>query len=128
MYIYFPLQARASLTQVISNRNRHLRHWTIHRAWQLYQHNLRHKRDEELQKQYFSMYNACEALRNIDKYGLTAEERTAMGEPPSEGKETGRLYRIAMLKRGMWNGPPIEYARIQTDTPPRNGWNHQWTR
>lgn len=43
-------------------------------------------------------------------------------------KDIGRLYRIAMEKRGVWNGVPIEYARAQTDTPPRDGWDHAWTR
>lgn len=74
------------------------------------------------------MYNACEALRLIDADGMTAEDRAKLGEPPSEGKEMGRLYRIAMNKRGVWDGVPIEYARIQTDSPPRKGWNHEWTR
>lgn len=74
------------------------------------------------------MYHACEALRLIDNDGLTAEDRARLGEPPTEGKEMGRLYRIAMIKRGVWDGVPIEYARIQTDTPGRRGWNHEWTR
>ena len=43
-------------------------------------------------------------------------------------KEVGRLYRTAMLKTGVWEGVPIEYARAQTETPPRNGWDHAWTR
>lgn len=43
-------------------------------------------------------------------------------------KEVGRLYRTAMLKTGVWDGVPIEYARAQTETPPRNGWDHAWTR
>lgn len=74
------------------------------------------------------MASACEALRLIDNHGLTAEDRLRLGEPEAEGKEMGRLYRIAMLKDGVWDGVPIEYARIQTDSPPRDGWNHSWTR
>jgi large subunit ribosomal protein L40 len=74
------------------------------------------------------MKDACEALRLIDNHGLTAEDRARLGEPPEEGKEMGRLYRIAMLKNGIWDGVPVEYARIQTDSPPRDGWNHAWTR
>jgi len=74
------------------------------------------------------MAAACEALRLIDKHGLTAEDRLRLGEPGAEGKEMGRLYRIAMRKDNIWDGVPIEYARIQTDTPPRDGWNHAWTR
>lgn len=112
----------------LSHSLRALRHWTIHRAWQLYQSKLRQKRHNELLRQYNSMARACEELRLIDNFGLTTEERLKMGEPPNEGKEMGRLYRIAMLKKGMWDGPPIEYARIQTDSPSRDGWNHEWTR
>ena len=78
--------------------------------------------------QYNSMFEACEALRLIDNQGLTAEDRVRLGEPPEEGKERGRLFRIAMLKHGVWDGVPIEYARIQTESPPKEGWNHAWTR
>ena len=74
------------------------------------------------------MYWACEALRQTDDRGLTAQDRERLGEPPAEGKETGRLFRIAMLKNGIWGGVPIEYARLQTETPGREGWNHGWTR
>ena len=43
-------------------------------------------------------------------------------------KDVGRLYRIAMEKKGVFDGVPIEYARCQTDTPPKQGWDHSWTR
>ena len=43
-------------------------------------------------------------------------------------RQVGRLYRIAMEKKGVFQGVPIEYARCQTDTPPRDGWDHEWTR
>jgi len=33
-----------------------------------------------------------------------------------------------MEKKGIWGGVPIEYARAQTDTPARNGWDYSWTR
>jgi large subunit ribosomal protein L40 len=74
------------------------------------------------------MASACEALRLIDNQGLTAEERLRLGECESEGNQMGRLFRVAMQKKGIWDGVPIEYARIQTDTPPREGWNAGWTR
>jgi len=38
------------------------------------------------------------------------------------------LYRVAMQKTDIWQGVPIEYARIQTESPPRDGWNSAWTR
>lgn len=74
------------------------------------------------------MSKACEALRLIDHQGLTAADRLKHGMAEAEGNQMGKLYRIAMLKKGIWDGVPIEYARIQTDTPPKDGWNHSWTR
>lgn len=58
---------------------------------------------------------ACEELRLLD--------------PPGT-KESGRLYRIAMLKKGIFRegGVPIEYAKAQVERPAREAWNHGWTR
>lgn len=50
------------------------------------------------------------------------------GNAAAQGKDVGRLYRVAMEKKGIWEGVPIEYARIQTEGPGRDGWNHGWTR
>lgn len=64
---------------------------------------------------YQSMQKACEELRTMDSPGM---------------KNAGRLYRIAMEKKGIF-GPgsvPIEYARWQVDTPGKEAWNHEWTR
>ncbi|KAI6797726.1 hypothetical protein KC363_g298 [Hortaea werneckii] len=113
------------------SRNRSLRHWTIHRAWRLYQARLQSARQLELERQYNSMASACEALRLIDNHGLTTEERGRLGadgETTTGAKEMGRLFRIAMRKDDVWDGVPIEYARIQTETPPRDGFNEAWTR
>jgi large subunit ribosomal protein L40 len=57
------------------------------------------------------MHNACEELRNLDG-------------------DNGRLFRIAMEKKGIFgpHGVPIEYARAQTETPPREPWDHNWKR
>lgn len=89
----------------------------------------------ELEKQYNSMREACEALRLMDGNGMTVEEG---GQGPlsqgrgagagATGKDVGRLYRLAMQKKDIWQGVPIEYARIQTEGPSRDGWNHDWTR
>ncbi|KAL1311271.1 hypothetical protein AAFC00_001459 [Neodothiora populina] len=107
------------------SRQRFLRHWTIHRAWQLYSAQQRRARELELERQYNSMREACEALRLMDGNGMTLK---ADGAGANEGKDVGRLYRIAMSKKGIWEGVPIEYARIQTENPGRDGWNHGWTR
>ena len=73
----------------------------------------------ELQQQYMSMRDACEELR------------VGCGDG-------ARLYRQAMVKKGIYGGLgaekgreggiPIEYARAQTDGPPRDGWDHGWRR
>jgi len=76
----------------------------------------RAEREEgELMRMYQSMHGACEELRLLDSPGT---------------KDAGRLYRIAMEKKGIFGhgGIPIEYARAQTETPGREAWNHGWTR
>ncbi|GAB1318613.1 54S ribosomal protein L28, mitochondrial [Madurella fahalii] len=96
-------------------RNRHLRHWTIHRAWLLFRRREREARERTLMRQYQSMNEACEELR------LTAGPGT---------RDEGYLYRVAMEKKGVYglNGVPIEYARAQTETPARVAWDHDWKR
>lgn len=101
------------------SRLRFLRHWTIHRAWQLFRAKQRTAQQLELERQYNSMREACEALRLMDERGMAGQEG---------GKDVGRLYRIAMEKKGIWDNVPIEYARIQMEYPSREGWNHDWTR
>jgi len=94
---------------------RALRHWTIHRAWMLFRRKKLQAEHDELYRMYQSMHSACEELRTMDT---------------KEGKDAGRLYRIAMEKKGIFGhgGVPIEYARWQVDTPGREPWNHDWTR
>jgi large subunit ribosomal protein L40 len=39
----------------------------------------------------------------------------------------GRLFRKSMIKTGVFTkGPPIEYGRLQTDSPGQEGWNYEW--
>ncbi|KAI1383089.1 uncharacterized protein F4822DRAFT_92033 [Hypoxylon trugodes] len=96
-------------------RNRYLRHWTIHRAWQLYQRQEREREQHELERMYQSMHNACEELRKTSGPGT---------------RDEGYLYRVAMEKKGAYghNGIPIEYARPLTETPAREPWNYDWKR
>jgi large subunit ribosomal protein L40 len=79
--------------------------------------------ERELERQYMSMRAACEHLRLMDTDGNKVSEEEAGGQGP-----VGRLYRSAMLKRGVWGSVPVEYAKVQTDYPSRDGWNHGWTR
>ncbi|POR33674.1 Uncharacterized protein TPAR_06131 [Tolypocladium paradoxum] len=96
-------------------RLRHLRHWTIHRAWQLFRRQQHEAIDKERHRMHAGMFNACEELRKT------------VG--PAERGE-GYLYRVAMEKKGVYglDGVPIEYARFQTDTPAKEAWNHDWKR
>ncbi|EJT76062.1 hypothetical protein GGTG_05986 [Gaeumannomyces tritici R3-111a-1] len=75
----------------------------------------REARTRCLMRQWQSMRAACEELR------LTAGPGA---------RDEGYLYRVAMEKKGVYghNGVPIEYARPQTETPPRQPWNHDWKR
>ncbi|KAK8068910.1 hypothetical protein PG994_005526 [Apiospora phragmitis] len=96
-------------------RNRALRHWTIHRAWLLFQRKEREREEKELARLYKSMHSACEELRKTSGPGI---------------QEEGYLYRVAMEKKGIFkhHNFPIEYARPQVETPAREAWNHGWTR
>ncbi|OCK86276.1 hypothetical protein K432DRAFT_341623 [Lepidopterella palustris CBS 459.81] len=105
------------------SRLRALRHWTIHRAWLTFRAKQRAAAELELQRQYESMRSACEMLRLMDENGMAVEDGMA-----AQGKDVGRLYRIAMEKKGIWDSVPIEYARIQMDYPAKEAWNHGWTR
>ncbi|CAI4211954.1 unnamed protein product [Parascedosporium putredinis] len=97
------------------NKPKWLRHWTIHRAWLLHQRHVREARQKELMRMQQGMFEACEELRKTSGPGLRPE---------------GYLYRVGMEKKGVYGpkGIPIEYARLQTDTPAREAWNHNWTR
>ncbi|KAE8353324.1 hypothetical protein BDV28DRAFT_133393 [Aspergillus coremiiformis] len=92
------------------SRTRFLRHWTIHRAWQLHQAQQRNARELELQRQWQAMNAACEELR------------TGAGDG-------GKLFRKSMNKRAVFTDLfPIEYGRLQTEGPSQEGWNHEWKR
>ncbi|KAG6009289.1 hypothetical protein E4U21_002893 [Claviceps maximensis] len=96
-------------------RLRYLRHWTIHRAWQLFRRQQHEAIAKERQRMHAGMFNACEELRKT------------IGP---EGHGEGFLYRVAMEKKGVWGteAVPIEYARFQTDYPGKEPWNHDWKR
>lgn len=96
-------------------RNRWLRHWTIHRAWQLFRRKQEEEREREMMRLQQSMEHACEVLRNMGGPGTRPE---------------GWLYRKAMEKFGVWGkgAVPIEYARPMVETPAEKAWNHEWKR
>ncbi|PMD63512.1 uncharacterized protein K444DRAFT_641329 [Hyaloscypha bicolor E] len=117
--IRYHLQHTATPRPLKFSRTRALRHWTIHRAWMLARRKKLEAEELELQRMYQSMHNTMEVLRTMD-------EKDGLGR----GKEAGRLYRVALEKKGIFGqgGVPIEYARLQTDTPGREAWDHSWTR
>ncbi|KAI9815323.1 MAG: hypothetical protein M1827_002803 [Pycnora praestabilis] len=98
------------------SRLRSLRHWTIHRAYLLHRRQQITAQQLDLERQYNSMRDACEELRLLGEDGMQG------------GKNAGKLFRVAMQKKGIWKGVPVEYARVQTDGPAREGWNHAWVR
>ena len=105
------------------SRLRALRHWTIHRAAQLHHHAQRHQQERELERHYNAMRAAMEELR------------VGAGD-------SGKLYRRAVQRRGIFGGLkmaqvggvvgnggiPLEYARGQVDRPSREGWDESWVR
>lgn len=96
-------------------RLRYLRHWTIHRAWQLFRRQQHLAIEQERHRMYSGMYNACEELRKTVGPG---------------NRDEGYLYRVAMEKKGVWGteAVPIEYSRFQTEYPAKEAWNHDWKR
>lgn len=111
-FLYAASQAPAPLRMA---RQRHLRHWAVHRAWQLHQRRADQARETEMMRLQQSMASACEALRALEGPGT---------------RPAGWLFRRAMLKEGVWarDAVPIEYARPLVETPGPRPWNHEWKR
>lgn len=111
-FLYAPTQTAAPLRMA---RQRHLRHWTIHRAWQLFRRRREEAREREMMRMTQSMAEACEKLRNLAGPGT---------------RPKGWLFRKAMAKEGVWrqDAVPIEYARPLVETPGERPWNHEWKR
>ncbi|KUI68667.1 hypothetical protein VM1G_03656 [Cytospora mali] len=111
-FIYAGSQLQAPLRMA---RNRWLRHWTIHRAWNLFRRKEEEAAEREMMRMQQSMAHACEVLRNMGGPGTRPE---------------GWLFRKAMEKKGIWGNDaiPIEYARPMVETPGHKPWNHEWKR
>lgn len=111
-FIYAGSQVRAPLRMA---RQRHLRHWTIHRAWLLFRRKREETRLREMMRLHASMKHACETLRTMEGPGTRPQ---------------GYLFRKSMEKIGLWgmNVIPIEYARPLVETPGEKPWDHEWKR
>jgi large subunit ribosomal protein L40 len=64
------------------------------------------------------MRAACERLRVLGDDGVTNGKGAAGG--------ASRLFKQSIEKTGIWQGVPIESARIMKDYPSKEGWNHEW--
>ncbi|EDO04087.1 hypothetical protein SS1G_06570 [Sclerotinia sclerotiorum 1980 UF-70] len=84
------------------SRTRALRHWTIHRAWMILRRKKRTEEEGELYRLHQSMHNAMEDLRLLEGAGQ---------------KEAGRLYRVALEKKGIFgkDGIPIEICTVNME-------------
>ncbi|RKF59809.1 hypothetical protein OnM2_057030 [Erysiphe neolycopersici] len=113
-HMQHPLMARP----LRLSRGRALRHWTIAQAWDIWEKKKKIRANLELQRQYQSMQLAMEVLRNLDD-GTN-----------SNGKIGSRLFRTALEKKGIYKtgSIPIEYSRLQTETPGATSWDHNWKR
>lgn len=111
-FLYAGSQVAAPLRMA---RQRYLRHWVVHRAWQLHRRERDGEREREMMRLQQSMSTACETLRNLAGPGTRPQ---------------GWLFAKAMRKEGVWklNAVPIEYARPLVETPGPRPWNHEWKR
>jgi large subunit ribosomal protein L40 len=102
-------------------------HETIGRAWLLYQRHQRWKREEELGKKYECMKKAMDELEKIDHRLFSEANR--LEDPRQRGvAETKNLRAVEkkVLESRLPGLFPRE-LRVPTDTPPRDGWKHEWT-
>ncbi|KAH7915706.1 hypothetical protein BJ138DRAFT_1076763 [Hygrophoropsis aurantiaca] len=104
-------------------------HETIERAWLLHQRHLRKKRDAELARKFECMRKAMEELEQIDprlfKEANRQEDPRARSEAEVAAlKDASEPEKKAIESRvrGLF---PRE-LRVPADTPPTNGWAHDW--
>ncbi|GJE88665.1 hypothetical protein PsYK624_047480 [Phanerochaete sordida] len=105
-------------------------HETIERAWFLHKRHLRKSREAELKRKFDAMKGAMDALRELDSrlYTEANKEEDPRQRSPAElemAKNIKGAEKRALESRirGLF---PRE-LRIPTDTPPKDGWNHDWT-
>ncbi|KAF8482081.1 hypothetical protein DFH94DRAFT_648416 [Russula ochroleuca] len=105
-------------------------HETIERAWLLYQRHQRWKREEELGRKYECMKKAMDELEKIDH--RLYSEANRLEDPRQRGMaETKMAKNLRTVEKKVLESRlpglfPRE-LRVPTDTPPRDGWKHEWT-
>ncbi|KAF8579881.1 hypothetical protein K439DRAFT_1663053 [Ramaria rubella] len=104
-------------------------HEIIERAFKLYIRHQRQQRQAELERKFESMRNAMTELAKINP-------RLALEANKPEDPRVRTVADIALLSKlrgperaiveGRIRGLFPRELRIPTDTPPRDGWNHDW--
>ena len=105
-------------------------HETIERAWFLHKRHVRRTRQAELERKFNCMKEAMETLRELDTRLYTEanveedpRQRTQLEIDTLKTLKGVERRALDSRIRGLF---PRE-LRIPTDTPPRGGWNHEWT-
>lgn len=105
-------------------------HETIERAWFLHKRHVRRARQAELERKFNCMKQAMETLRELDTRLYTEAN---VEEDPRQRSEL-ELETLKTLKGGAKRAVDSRIRglfprelRIPTDTPSRNGWNHDWS-
>ncbi|KZO89681.1 hypothetical protein CALVIDRAFT_34644 [Calocera viscosa TUFC12733] len=105
-------------------------HETITRAWMLHRRQVREAREEDMRRKFECMKQALDELKKVDEKlyriatykpslrKLSYAEREAM----KDVKGVNARRAIEAKNEGLF---PRE-LRIPTDTPSRQGWNHDW--
>ncbi|KIP07664.1 hypothetical protein PHLGIDRAFT_127531 [Phlebiopsis gigantea 11061_1 CR5-6] len=105
-------------------------HETIERAWFLHKRHIRRARQAEIERKFKCMEEAMETLYGLD----TRLYLEANVEEDPRQKSQLEIDTLKALKgaerravdsrvRGLF---PRE-LRVPTDTPPKDGWNHEWS-
>ncbi|KAG7452181.1 uncharacterized protein BT62DRAFT_287582 [Guyanagaster necrorhizus] len=104
-------------------------HETIERAWLLHKRHVRKQRDAELARKFECMKQAMEELAEIDPHlyyeankTVDSRERSCAEAEVAVSMKALELKALDARIHGLF---PRE-MRIPTDTPSRNGWNHDW--
>ncbi|KAF8518377.1 hypothetical protein BU17DRAFT_76137 [Hysterangium stoloniferum] len=108
-------------------------HYTIERAFKLHLRHKRQRREAELERKFDSMRNAMVELARIDlplaqeanrqvDHRIRTEAEVNMLSTLRGAQKTLAKAKIEGRIRGLF---PRE-LKIPTDTPPREGWNHDW--
>lgn len=110
-------------------------HEIIERAFKLYTRRSRERRQAELERKFNSMQRAVTELARIDM--RLAKEANKKDDPRKRTAEEiklletlkGKERQIALARiEGRLRGLFPRELRIPLDTPPTNGWNHEWRR